>query len=312
MCMERKTMLPKRNAAKRSADKMTAVAPKKKRIRRTIDSVGKKPPKDMRALKSDTVYILTRLTRWGMRPAMFLQSETDPNDVAFYKPPAQYRTWPFKVGDRVTLLSVGYSSTRNLIAKTIQIESGSLPSTEKEATAEVPSANGATAKDATTEVAVKVVADNSTSISASTSTSKRPVDPKPVETNPNPKVPVKSAPNGLRAAKVSASSLSTLAAPSPKNGPTLPAPAPSAPSAPLKPLHAASLLNPSVAAPIKPLLPLLLNLSEKQKNNELVGEDSVSKEINTLLFQPQNLLRYAPNADLSLLSCVASILTSTP
>mmetsp|Transcript_10518 Transcript_10518/g.18571 ORF Transcript_10518/g.18571 Transcript_10518/m.18571 type:complete len:463 (+) Transcript_10518:641-2029(+) len=85
-------------------------------------SVGKCPPRDMKRLKQHIAYKVTRVAKWGEKLAVFLTNPEDARDSGFYKPPEAYRDHIFHVGDMITLESVGYSQSRNRVARKIGID----------------------------------------------------------------------------------------------------------------------------------------------------------------------------------------------
>ncbi|ODS22345.1 hypothetical protein AB835_14715 [Candidatus Endobugula sertula] len=83
--------------------------------------VGKCPPRDMKRLRKGVAYGVTRVAKWGQTLALFLRS-SDNSDEGFFRPPKTYKSVKFNIGDRITLVSVGYSSTRNRTAQEVKIE----------------------------------------------------------------------------------------------------------------------------------------------------------------------------------------------
>uniref|UniRef100_A0A7S2R7C8 Uncharacterized protein n=1 Tax=Mucochytrium quahogii TaxID=96639 RepID=A0A7S2R7C8_9STRA len=86
-------------------------------------SVGKCPPRDMKRLQRGVKYAVTRVAKWGEKLALFLKNPEDESDSGFFKPPETYKHNSFRVGDKITLEAVGYSSSRNRIAQKIGIDS---------------------------------------------------------------------------------------------------------------------------------------------------------------------------------------------
>ena len=86
-------------------------------------SVGKRPPKDLKVLKVGTgPHRITRVAKWGDKTAFFLCNPDDPWQNGFYKPPDAYKGTNFHVGDKITVLTIGYSASRNKVAQDIDID----------------------------------------------------------------------------------------------------------------------------------------------------------------------------------------------
>jgi hypothetical protein len=86
-------------------------------------AAGKRPPRDMKRLVPGEWYIVCKVMKWGDTPALFVRASRDfTNDNGFYKPPAQYYTYQFQIGDRLQLSQVGYSSSRNKVATSIRVK----------------------------------------------------------------------------------------------------------------------------------------------------------------------------------------------
>lgn len=85
-------------------------------------ALGKKPPCDMKRLTLNAYYVIVKVTRWGEATALCLRSVDQPrSDFGFFKPPAHYAEYPFRVGDCVQVTRLGYSPLRNRIASEIRI-----------------------------------------------------------------------------------------------------------------------------------------------------------------------------------------------
>jgi len=86
-------------------------------------AAGKRPPRDMKRLQPHEWYIVCKVMKWGDTPALFVRSSTTADtDFGFYKPPAQFYTYHFQVGDRLQLSQIGYSSSRNKVATSIRVK----------------------------------------------------------------------------------------------------------------------------------------------------------------------------------------------
>ncbi len=85
------------------------------------ESVGKRPPRDMKRLNKGTWYVVCRISMWGSTPSLYLRSWKDYSDFGFFKPPTPYFSHPFQVGDQIALVATGYSDSRNKIAQEIAI-----------------------------------------------------------------------------------------------------------------------------------------------------------------------------------------------
>jgi hypothetical protein len=86
-------------------------------------AAGKRPPRDMKRLDGEEWYVVCKVMKWGDTPALFVRATRKAaEDFGFYKPPAQYYTYHFQVGDRLQLSRVGYSSSRNKVAVSISVK----------------------------------------------------------------------------------------------------------------------------------------------------------------------------------------------
>lgn len=85
------------------------------------ETVGKRPPRDMKRLKQFSWYVVCRTAMWGETPSLYLRSWKDHDDNGFFKPPWNFFTFPFSVGDQIQVLSTGYSDSRNKVARDIAV-----------------------------------------------------------------------------------------------------------------------------------------------------------------------------------------------
>ncbi len=87
------------------------------------ETVGKRPPRDMKRLKQSVWYVVCRTAMWGETPSLYLRAWKNTDDNGFFKPPWNYFSYPFQIGDQIQLLTTGYSDSRNKVARDIAIYS---------------------------------------------------------------------------------------------------------------------------------------------------------------------------------------------
>lgn len=103
-------------------------------------AAGKRPPRDMKRLNPIHWYIICKVLKWGDTPALFMRGTLHPDtDFGFYKPPTRYYKFPFQVGDRLQVVEIGYSVSRNKIATDIRAKFTKMyPITEEKANWKAP------------------------------------------------------------------------------------------------------------------------------------------------------------------------------
>jgi hypothetical protein len=86
-------------------------------------AAGKRPPRDMKRLDLASWYVVCKVMKWGDTPALFVRGAAkSEDDYGFYKPPAQYYSYHFQIGDRIQVSQLGYSSSRNRVATSIRVK----------------------------------------------------------------------------------------------------------------------------------------------------------------------------------------------